>query len=161
MVPPADIHDHVAARFRDGQARSDGRHHRLLDQIDLAGLRAQRRFLHRPLFHLGDLRGDADDDPRAQQVIAAVGLLDEVLQHHLGDVEVGDHAVLHRLDRDDVGRRPAEHLLGFVPDREDLLVVPVKRDNGRLVDHDSAPFGVDQGVRGAEIDGQITGEETE
>jgi hypothetical protein len=51
-----------------------------------------------------------------------VRLLDEVREHLLGDFEVGDDAVLHRLDGDDVAGRPAEHLLGFLADGFDAAV---------------------------------------
>jgi hypothetical protein len=51
-----------------------------------------------------------------------VRLLDEVAEHRLGDLEVGDDAVLHRADGlDDAARRAAEHLLGLAPDGEHLL----------------------------------------
>src|SRR6202007_1566863 len=34
----ADVDDHVAAGLGDGQAGADGRHHGLLDEVNLAGL---------------------------------------------------------------------------------------------------------------------------
>ena len=42
-------------------------------------------------------------------------LLDELLEHLLGDGEVGDDAILHRANDGDRARRLAEHFLGFVP----------------------------------------------
>ena len=51
-----------------------------------------------------------------------VRLADEVAEHPLGRLEVGDDAVAHRLDRGDVAGRAAEHLLGFVADGFDLGV---------------------------------------
>jgi hypothetical protein len=42
---------------------------------------------------------------------------DELLEHLLGDGEIGDHAVLHRADRLDIAGDLAEHLLGFLADR--------------------------------------------
>ena len=53
--PAADVDDHVSVRLGDGKTGPDGRRHRFLHQIDLAGLRAERRFANRPLFHLRDL----------------------------------------------------------------------------------------------------------
>ncbi len=53
--------------------------------------------------------------------LAVVRLLDEVVQHLFGVAEVGDHAVLHRLDGDDVAGRAAEHLLGLFADGLDLV----------------------------------------
>ena len=60
------------------------------------------------------MRGRAD--------VAVVRLLDEVGQHLLGDLEIGDDAVLHRFDRHDVARRPAEHLLGVPANGFDAAV---------------------------------------
>ena len=45
--------------------------------------------------------------------LALVHLLDEVAQHLLADVEVGDDAVLQRADGLDVARRAADHPLGL------------------------------------------------
>src|SRR5271166_7037455 len=109
----ADIDHHVAARLRDGQARADGGDHRLFHQVHLAGLGAIGRVHDRALFYLRDLRRHADDDARMHQHLAVVRFLDEVVQHLLGDLEVGNDAVLHRLDGDDVARRTAKHLLGL------------------------------------------------
>jgi hypothetical protein len=104
----ADVDDHVARRLGDRQAGADRRHHRLLDEIDLGGAGAHRRVLDRALLDLRDLRRHADDDARVDVHLAPVRLLDEVLEHALGDFEVGDHAVLHRPDRLDVaGVRPS------------------------------------------------------
>ncbi len=95
------------------------------------------------------------------QHLAVVRLLDEVVQHPLGDFEVGDHAVLHRLDGDDVARRAAQHLFGFFADRFHFAGVLVDGDDGRLVDHDAFALGVDQRVRRPQIDRQIAGKQTE
>jgi len=45
--------------------------------------------------------------------------LDELLEHLLGDGEIGDHAVFHRPDCFDVAGHLAEHLLGFASNRAD------------------------------------------
>jgi hypothetical protein len=92
-----------------------------------------------------------------------VRLLDEVAQHRLGDLEVGDDAVLHRPDRHDVARRPAEHLLGLSSDGEHLLDArraALHRHHRRLVRHDAAPLDERQSGRGTQIDGEVVGEES-
>jgi len=92
-----------------------------------------------------------------------VDLLDELLEHLLGDGEVGDHAVLHRPDGDDVAGRLAEHLLRFLADRLDgLLAVRAgflanRHDRG-LVKNDALAADVDERIGGAEVDGQVVGE---
>src|SRR6202011_5279663 len=74
-----------------------------------------------------DARGGADHDPRADQITAVVGLLNEVAQHAFGDLEVRDDAVLERPDR---------HHRGFIA-------------------YDTLALDVDQRVGGAQINGEI------
>ena len=93
--------------------------------------------------------------------VAVVRLLDEVGQHLLGDLEVGDHAVLHRLDGHDVARRAAEHLLGLLADGLDAAVHLVDGDDRGFVDDDALAARVDARVGGAEVDGQVAGKERE
>jgi hypothetical protein len=140
-------------------ARADRRRHRLLDDEDLAGARRVRRFLHRALLDAGDPGRDAHHDAgAAHQVAAAVHLADEVAQHPLGGVEVGDDAVLQRADRDDVRRGSTDHPLGLDAYREDLSGVGVGGDDGRLVEDDAASAHVDERVGGAEVDRHVTAE---
>ena len=104
----ADVDDHVARGFGDRQAGADRRRHPLLDEVHLARLGAVGAVLHGAALDLGDLRRHADDDARADEPLAAVRLLDEVAEHLLGGVEVGDDAVAHRPDgRDAAGVRPS------------------------------------------------------
>ena len=88
-----------------------------------------------------------------------VHLLDEVAQHLLGHVEVGDDAVLQRPDRRDRARRAAEHPLGLDADGVDLAGARVDRDDARLGQHDAAPTHVDERVRGAEVDRHVAAAE--
>ena len=161
VVPPPMSTIMLPRRLGDRHAGADGRRHRLLDQVHLARLGAVGAVLDRALLDLRDLRGHADDDARAHPHVAVVRLLDEVGQHLLGDLEVGDDAVLHRLDGDDVAGRAAEHLLGFVAHRLDAAGHLVDGDNRRLVDDDPLPARVDAGVRRAEVDRQVAREERE
>ena len=48
---------------------------------------------------------------------------DEVLEHLLGDGEVGNHAVFHGSDGFDVEGNPAQHRLGFVPNSDQFFIV--------------------------------------
>ena len=88
-----------------------------------------------------------------------VHLLDEVPEHLLGDVEVGDDAVLQRPDRRDRPGRPAEHALRLDSDRVHFSGALVDRDHRRLGEHDSAPADVDERVGGAEVDGHVAAAE--
>ena len=86
---------------------------------------------------------------------------DEVVQHPLGDAEVGDDAVLERAHGDDVGRRAADHALGLGADGEDLLVDAVDGDDGGLIDDDAAALDHDKRVGGAEVDADVVREQTQ
>jgi hypothetical protein len=87
-----------------------------------------------------------------------VHLLDEVAQHPLGDVEVGDDAVLQWPDRDDVARGPADHPFGFDTHGHDLAVVGVERDDGGLVEHDPPAPHVHKRVGGTEVHRHVAAE---
>src|SRR5205814_1149139 len=118
--------------------------------------------LDRALLDLGDAEGDADDDARLHQRAAVVRARDEVPEHRLGDLEVGDDPVAQRAHRADVPRGAAEHLLGLAPDGEDLVAaarVALDGDDGRLAGDDALALDVDERVYGPEIDRQIVREQ--
>ena len=154
----ADVDDHVPGGLGDREARADRGGHRLLDQVGLARAGAECRLLDRALLDAGDAGGHADDHARVREPVL-VDLLDEVPEHLLGDVEVGDHAVLERADgRDRAGGAP-EHPLGLDAHGVHLAGALVDRDHGRLGEHDPATADVDQRVRRAEIDGHVAAAE--
>src|SRR5690606_32879219 len=154
----ADVDHHVAGRRIDRQPDSDGRCHRLGDHEHLLGPGTERAVTHCKLLDFRDPAGNTDDDARLhlEQVI-----LDderqEVAQHLLGDVEVGDHAVLHRTHRDDCLGCSPEHALGLEADALDLLRFAIDRHHRGLVEHDSLALYIDEGVRGTEIYGDLIG----
>jgi hypothetical protein len=88
-----------------------------------------------------------------------VNLLDEVPEHLLGHVEVGDDAVLQRPDRRDRARRPPEHPLRLDPDRVDVTGALVDRDDRRLREDDAPAAHVDERVGGAEVHGHVAAAE--
>ena len=84
-------------------------------------------------------------------------LANEVLDHFLGDLNVGDDAVAQRADRLDVVGRLAHHHLRIVADRFHFLDAMHRFDghDRRLVQDDAAILDVDQRVRRAEIDRHV------
>ena len=84
-----------------------------------------------------------------------VHLLDEVAEHLLGDVEVGDDAVLQRADGGDRAGRAAEHALGLDADGVDLARALVDRDDRRLGEDDAAAADVDERIGGAQVHGHV------
>ena len=155
----ADIHHHVAGGFGNGKTRADGRHHGLFHQVHFAGLGAISRIDDRAFFHLGDFARHADYNSRMHQNFAAVRLLNEIIQHALGDFEIGDDAVFHGTDRHDISRRAAEHLLGFFAHRLHFAVGLVDGHDGRLVHNDAFAFCVNQRIGGPKVDRQIRREQ--
>jgi hypothetical protein len=100
---------------------------------------------------------------RAGEAAAVVHLADEVLDHLLRNLEIGDDAVAQWPDRGDVARGAAEHLLGFLAYRQDLLA---SLDAGncnhrRLVEDDAAALDVHEGVGGAEVDRHVRRQQAE
>ena len=89
-------------------------------------------------------------------------LADEVAQHGLGDFEVGDDPVFHGADGDDVPGGAAQHHLGVPAHGQDPgAVVPVvlaDRHHGGFAQDDALALYINQGVGGAQINGQIVGE---
>ena len=82
-------------------------------------------------------------------------LPDEVAQHLLGGVEIGDNAVTHGLDRGDRTRGAADHGLRLGAYRFDSVADTVERDDGGLAEHDSLAAGKNAGIGGAQVDSQI------
>ena len=155
----ADVDDHVAGGLVHGQPGADRGRHRLLDDVDPAGAGLVAGLLDRALLDGGDAARHADDHARLGEVAAPVHLVDEVAQHLLGRLEVGDHAVLERPDGGDVVGRAADHPLGLVTDREHLAGGGVHRHDGRLVEHDALAADIDQRVGGAEVHGHVSADE--
>jgi hypothetical protein len=79
-------------------------------------------------------------------------LLDEVAKHLLGDVEVGDDAVLQGPDRRDRPWRAAEHALRLDPHSVHLAGALVDRDDARLREDNPAPAHVDERIGSPEVD---------
>ena len=106
-----------------------------------------------------DLGRDADQDagpePGADHLM---GLADEVREHLLRRVEVGDHAVLDRPDGAEMARAAAQHLAGSGADRFDHAADGVEGDERGLVQDDALTLGVDTGVGRAEIDSEVGSE---
>jgi hypothetical protein len=149
-----DVHDHVPGRLAHREPGADRGGHGLLDQVRLAGARAQAGLLDRALLDPGHAGRHAHHHARVRPAVL-VHLLDEVPEHLLGHVEVRDDAVLQRADRLDRAGRAAQHPLRLDADGVHLGGARVDRDDGRLGQHDPAAADVDERVGGTEIDGHV------
>ena len=86
-----------------------------------------------------------------------------MLDHLLGDLEVGDDPIAQGADGAKVGRGLAKHQLGVVADRADLghAAAEVERDYRWFLDDDAAIANIDNRVGSAEVDGQVAWPEVE
>ena len=131
VVPPPDVHDHVAVGLGDVDARADGGGHGLLNQIDPPGAAWMPASIDGALLHLGDAGGDADDDAGFEQPEGS-HLADELLEHPLGHVVVGDDALPQGADGDDVAGGPAQHGLSLCAHLQQLAGCLVHGHHGGL-----------------------------
>ena len=161
----ADVRNHRAYRVGDGEVGADPRGHRFLDQPHFARPGIRGGVADRAALDPGRSRWDADDDLglAADAPLAAVRLVDEMLEHMFGDIEVGDDPVAKRADRADRLRSLAHHQFGVAADRAHLwrAIAIFHRHHRRLVEDDALVAQIDDGVGGAEIDGDVTRREIE
>ncbi|CAB4539755.1 unannotated protein [freshwater metagenome] len=129
--------------------------HRFFNDVHLAGTGGIPSVLDCALFDTGDARRYADNDAGLGQVAAGVHLLNEVAQHALSGIEVGDHTIFEWANRHDVARSTTDHLLGFKAHREDAARGLVNGNNGWLVQHHPATADVHQGVSGTQVNGHV------
>ena len=86
--------------------------------------------------------------------------LDELLEHLLGDGEVGDHAVFHGANGFDVAGHLAQHGLGLVTHSLNGFLAlraafMANRHHRGLVEHNAPVANINQGIGRAQIDGQV------
>src|SRR5256885_12070064 len=154
--PAADVDHHVAGGGLNRETHADRGGHRLGDHVDLLGAGRLRGVAHRALLHFRDAARHAHDHLRLHADQMAVDdRLQEEAQHLLGDVEIGDDAVLEGPHGEDAVRRAAQHALGLEADAFDFAAGFFDGDDGRLVEHDALTLDPDQGVGSAEIDGDF------
>jgi hypothetical protein len=138
----------------NGEAYTDGGGHGFFDEVNLPGPGLFGGFPDCAALHFGDAGWDGDEDPRVRAA-ALIDLADEVAEHGLCDLEVGDDAVLEGADGNDVARRAAEHSLCIVTHREYFIRTGFDRDDGRFSQDDAVIFDVNQGIRSAKVDAYI------
>jgi len=70
--------------------------------------------------------------------------LDEIAEHCLGDIKVGNDAIFHWANGFDVGRGTGEHRLGFAAHGEHVLGAGLDGDHGGFAHDDAAVFQKNQ-----------------
>ncbi len=86
-----------------------------------------------------------------------------MFDHFLRHFEIGDDAIAQWPDRLNVAWGAAEHQFRFLADGKDLFSAPDAGDrhHRRLVQDDTSPLHIDKGVRRAEIDRHVGGQQTQ
>lgn len=88
-------------------------------------------------------------------VEAAADLADELLEHPLGHVVVGDDALPQGTDGHDVAGGTAQHSLGVGAHAEQAAVVLVDGHHGGLIEHNALALDIYQHRCGTQVDTDI------
>jgi len=144
----------VAVGLVDVDARADGGGQRLLDEIDPSGPGLNARVDDGPLLHLGDAGGDADDHTGFKQADGG-HLADELPEHPLGHVIVGDDAVPQRTDGDDVAGSTAQHLLSLGAYLEQFAAVFINGNHRGFLQDDPLILDIDQDAGSTQVNADI------
>ena len=156
----ADVHDHAAGGLADGQARTDGSGHGLLDHRHLTGTSLQGSFPHGAALHLGHAGGNADDHAGAGEHAVAAGLLQEVLQHIGGDVKIGNDAVLQGAHCHDAAGGTADDGLCLAAHTAHLVGLGVHSHHRRLPHDDALALHIDQSIGGTQVNANVLRQKT-
>ena len=142
------------------KASADGRGHGLLDDVRLSCPGVLRRLHDRTLLDARDARRHADHHARLGES-TLVDAVDEVAQHLLADLEVGDDAIFEGPNRLNVARGPPDHPLGLRSYCQRPTILDVHGDHRGLVQDDAATADIDQRVRRSEVDGHVSTQQEE
>src|SRR5215218_1650630 len=160
----ADIYYHGPLRLVDRQPRPYRRRQRLLDGVGLARPGRLCGLLDGPELDTRYARGHADyypgPDQGSEKPSLRLHLADEVGEHLLRDLEVGDHAVLEGPQGHNAAGRAAEHPLGRRPDGHDLIGLVVYGDDGGFREHDPVPLDEHQRVRRSQVYRNVPSEQS-
>ena len=153
----SDIHHHVALRGLHVQADTEGGRHRLENKVDIASSRVLRGITDRTDFHFRTAGRDAHHHFQAggeQALVLAVHLFDETADHHLGRVEVRDHAVFQRTDGLDARVGPLMHQFGLLAQGNAGTGLVIDGHDTRLVQYDLVVLE-DDGVGRSKVNGEL------
>ncbi len=153
----ADVHHHAAGSLPHGQARADSCRHGLLDQIHIVGAGLTGGVLHCPALHFRNSGGNADHDPGPAEGTGFQRLFDKVFQHCRRYVEVGDHAVLQGTHRHDGAGGPAQHFLGLLTHRQNLIGTHVHGHHGGFPHYNALAPHKYQRIGSSQINADILG----
>ena len=150
----ADVNDHVAVGLSDVDTRADGSGHRLLNEVGPAGASLNTGVDHGALLNLGDAGGHTDEQAGLKEGEGG-NLLDKLLEHPLGHVVVGDHALTQGTHGNDVAGGTAQHSLGVGAHLQQLAGVFIHGHHGGLAQNNALSLDVYQNRGGAQVDPDV------
>ena len=155
----ANVADHAGDRFSHRQSHADGGRLGLGQEENLPGARAMRAVEDRPFLHRGDAAGYGHQHTGFQPQPRPLCLAEEIAEHRLAELEVGDHPVAQRADDRDRVRGSPQHLPGQVPYRatagEDAVGPLLNGHHRRLVEHKPLADDADQRVGRSQVNRKI------
>ena len=131
-----DVDNHRPNGLSDRKARTDGRCHRFINQVNLARP-SHAGFADGATLHTGDATGDAHHQTRGHDAAALIAFGDEGFEHLLSGIKIGNHPIAQRADGPDVPRGAAKHQLGFITHRHGGATLEIKSHHGGLLQHDA------------------------
>ena len=159
----ADIDHHGAVSLIDRNTGANRRRHRFLNQKDLASARALGGITDGALLHLGRAGRHTYQNTRrrTESALAAMRAVNKMLEHHRGNLEISDDAILQRPYRRQIARRAPQHLFRLRTISDNLLppVLRIFRDrhHRRLIQNQSFTTHINQRVGSAQVNRQIAG----
>jgi hypothetical protein len=150
-----DVDDHVHAPLQRVDAAADRTRDRLVECRHRADARLLRRLDERAVLQRGRTDGHTDHGADGHAAYPPSGPLQDRAQEQPGRLQVRDHTVLQRPDRDVPGRGTTEQVGGLLPDGEHpfpTATATAQQHDGRFVEQDAATDVADDRVGGAEID---------
>ena len=147
----ADINNHAAGCFLYRQAGTDCCSHRFFNQISLTRTCFNSSINNGTLFYFRNTGRHANQNTRTYKGTVAHSLLNKILQHRLSNFIVGNNAILHRTDSDNVTGSTANHSLGLRTDCQYLVSILFNSYYRRLADNNTLILAMHQRIRSAQI----------
>jgi len=157
-VPPPDVHHHVDAPLQWVDAATHRARDRLVDRGHRTDAGLVRGFEERPALECGRPDRCPDDGVRRAGPQPPSRLVQDRTQVDPGRLQVRDHTVVQRSDRDEPGREAVHELSGVLSGGHDPLAaatITAQQQEGRLVQDDAPTDVADHGVGRAQIDTQF------
>ena len=157
----ADVYDHIARGFVDGNARAQSRQNRLFDHVSRFGPGFERGLHHRPAFGGGYAGRHGHHHLGPEKTEPAGYFFNKMPDHGFGDAVVGNDAVPDGPDGHYAFGRAADHLLGRFAHGHNFVVVQIHRHHRGFVDDNTFRRHIDQSIGRAQVNSDFNRHNTE